>query len=228
MPGELMRVRITGGFAALLTAAGLLVAAPVGASPAACAPGNPLQPTAELFATDNTATITDPGDQRLRTRLEGFELAVGAITVQNVALPVGSTLVSGVFWSDDRQMATYERSRAFRLACVDAPDLERIADQVRILFQQESVLTFEPLPANNPDVDAFVAEIPGVDVRRFHDGLVGDQVARERLVGGSITEGNTLILVAELADLEVARNFVAGLGASWPSALRYGDREFVG
>ncbi|MEV6280333.1 hypothetical protein [Nocardia sp. NPDC051832] len=228
MRGELMRGRITGGFAALLVAVGLVVNAPAGASPGTCAAGNPLAPTAELFATDNTATITDPADQRLRTRLEGFEVAVGAIAVQNVGLPVGSTLVSGVFWSEDRQAATYERSRAFRLACVDAAELERIADQVRVRFRQESVLTFEPLAASDPEVDAFVAEIPGVDVRRFHDGLVGDRVARERLVGGSVTEGDTLILVAEPADLEVARDFVAGLGASWPDVVRYGDREFVG
>lgn len=220
--------------ARLLTAAAALFAvtvvqAPAQAGPAACAAGNPLQPTAELFATDNTATITDPADARLRDRLEGFELQVDGIALRNIALPVGSTLVSGVFWSDDRQQATYERSRNFHLACVTGADLHRLADQVRGQFQQESVLTFEPLPREAPGVDAFTARVPGIDVRRFHDGLVADQEARQRLAGGSVTEDATLILVADLADYPVAQRLVTAIGGDWAGArVSYGDREFVG
>lgn len=203
-------------------------AGPATAGPAACATGNPLQPTAELFATDNTATITDPQDPRLQQRLDGFELVVDGIAVQHIGLPVGSTLVSGVFWSDERQQATYERSREFHLACVGATELRQIADQVRTRFQQESVLTFQRLAPNSPGVDALTVATPGVDVRRFHDGLVADPVARQRLVGGSVTEANTLILVVDVADLELAQRFVAGIGGDWDAAsVQYGDREFV-
>ncbi|MGO4615396.1 hypothetical protein AB4305_13090 [Nocardia sp. 2YAB30] len=199
------------------------------AAPGACVAGDPLRPTAELFATDNTETITDPADHRLRNRLEGFEVAVDAVAVRNVALPVGSTLVSGVFWSRERHHATYERSREFHLACVVGADLGRIAQQVRVRFGQESVLTFEHRAAGAPGVDAFTVEVADIDLRRFHDGLVADPLARERLVGGSVTDENTLILVADIADLEQTRLFVEKIGGTWDYAtVRYGDREFAG
>ncbi|MEV0298706.1 hypothetical protein [Nocardia sp. NPDC050710] len=227
MTFEPITARITLVLAALLVTAGPM-SGTADAAPAACAAGNPLQPTAELFATDNTATITDPEDLRLRTRLEAFELRVDGIALQHIALPVGSTLVSGVFWSEEQQQATYERSREFHLACVDAPDLHRIAEQVRTVFGQELVLTFEYLPQHASGVDAFTVEIPNVDVHRFRDTLAADPAVRERLVGGSVTESNTLVLVAALADLDLARRFVTDLGADWPGVVRYGDREFVG
>ncbi|MEU7141026.1 hypothetical protein ABZ942_16355 [Nocardia sp. NPDC046473] len=225
----MIAARMVAVVASVFVSAGLLGGVgPATAGPVACATGNPLQPTAELFATDNTATITDPEDQRLRTRLDGFELAVDGIALQHIGLPVGSTLVSGVFWSDERQQATYERSREFHLACVDSADLRQIADQVRGRFQQESVLTFQRLAANSPGVDAFTVTITGVDVRRFRDGLVADPVARERLVGGSVTEANTLILVVDVADMALAQQFVAGIGGTWDAgSVQYGDREFV-
>ncbi|WP_280365934.1 hypothetical protein [Nocardia wallacei] len=221
--------RVAGVFAALAISVGVgVVAAPAHAGPADCAVGDPLRPEAELFATDNTATITDPGDARLRDRLELFELQVDGIALRQLTLPVGSTLVSGVFWSDTQQRATYERSRAFHLACLAGLDLRRVADQVRTRFGQESVLTFEPLPADSPARDAFTVEIPGVDVTRFHDALVSDPEARDRLVGGSVTEDHTLILIADLADLPLVQRFVTRLGGAWdPARIRYGDREFV-
>ncbi|MFF3226469.1 hypothetical protein ACFYV7_26985 [Nocardia suismassiliense] len=225
----MIAVRMAAVVATVFVGAGLLTGVgPAAAGPAACAAGNLLQPTADLFATDNTATITDLQDQRLSTRLDGFELAVGAIALRHIGLPVGSTLVSGVFWSDEWQQATYERSREFHLACVDSAELRRIADQVRAQFQQESVLTFQRLAPNAPGVDAFTVAVAGVDVRRFRDGLVADPVARERIGGGSVTEANTLILVVELADLELAQRFVERLGGTWDSgSVQYGDREFV-
>ncbi|KAA8884387.1 hypothetical protein F3087_34840 [Nocardia colli] len=225
----MIAARMVAVVASVFVSAGLLGGVgPAAAGPAACAAGNPLQPTAELFATDNTATITDPQDERLRNRLDGFELSVDAIAVQHIGLPVGSTLVSGVFWSDERQQATYERSREFHLACVDSAELRQIADQVRTRYQQESVLTFQRLAANSPGVDAFTVTVAGVDVQRFRDSLVADPVARERLVGGSVTEAGTLILVADVADMVLAQHFVAGLGGTWDAAgVQYGDREFV-
>ncbi|MEV6430058.1 hypothetical protein [Nocardia sp. NPDC051463] len=197
--------------AALFVASGLVGGAgSVQAAPTACAAGNPLRPTAELFATDNTATITDPDDQRLGTQLDGFELAVDAMAVQNFGLPLGSTLVSGVFWSEQRQQVAYERSREFHLACVDAADLHRIADQVRTRFHQESVLTFRHLVSSAPEIDAFTIEVAGVDVHRFRDALVADPTARDHLVGGSVTDRGTSILVADLTDLALTQQFVTG------------------
>ncbi|MBB5917274.1 hypothetical protein BJY24_006186 [Nocardia transvalensis] len=221
--------RSVGMIAALVVSAGVMTGAGTAqAGPADCAAGNPLRIEAELFATDNTATITDPGDDRLRNRLEAFELQVDGMALGHLTLPVGSTLVSGVFWSDTQRQATYERSREFHLACVSGPALHDLADQVRTRFGQESVLTFEPLPADSPARDAFTVEVPGIGVTRFHDALVADPEVRDRLVGGSVTENDTLILVADLADLPLVGRFVTGLGATWdPAAVRYGDREFV-
>ncbi|WP_327114115.1 hypothetical protein OHB12_33530 [Nocardia sp. NBC_01730] len=225
----MIAARVAAVFAVVFVGSSVGAVGAAQAAPGACAAGDPLRPTAELFATDNTETITDPADHRLRNRLEGFELAVDAIAVRNVALPVGSTLVSGVFWSQERHHATYERSREFHLACVDGADLGRIAQQVRARFGQESVLTFEHRAAGAPGIDAFIVEVADIDLRRFHDALVADPVARERLVGGSVTEQNTLILVADIADLEPTRRFVERVGGTWDFVtVRYGDREFVG
>jgi len=43
-----------------------------------CAPGDPLTPKAEMFATNNTETIADP-DSRLQDRLEPFASQVDGI-----------------------------------------------------------------------------------------------------------------------------------------------------
>lgn len=223
-------MRVRGALAVVGLAAGLVAGAgSAHAGPQSCSPANPFQPTAELFATDSTATITDPNDPRVHDRLEGFELDVDRIELSDYTLPVGSTLVSGVFWSDTQKVATYEASRDFRLACADSAELHRVADQVRVRYHQESVLTFEPRPAGDPARNAFIVEVPGVDITRFHDALVADPDARTRLGGGSITENHTLILVADLADLGLTRRFLTGLGANWdPNTIRYGEREFVG
>ena len=47
--------------------------------------------------------------------------------------------------------------------------------------------------------------------------------------GGSVTQDRELILVAELADLDLARTFATALGADLTDAdVDYGDGEFVG
>ncbi|MFH8713221.1 hypothetical protein OHB11_03935 [Streptomyces zaomyceticus] len=62
----------------------------------------------------------------------------------------------------------------------------------------------------------------------LREALVADPEARERLGGGSVTLGGTLVLVAPVEDLSLARRFTASLGADWNEArARYGDREFV-
>jgi hypothetical protein len=186
------------------------------------------QPQAEIYATDNTAIITDPDDPRLQDRLELFELQADATILSNSALPVGSTLVDGVFWSSELQRTTYERSREFHLLCVDALALHAIASQIREQFRQDSVLAFEYLPQGAPGADAVTVEVPGVDVDRFREALATDPVARTRLVGGSVTEQHTLILVADVADLSIVRALaIRAGGQAGATAVRHGRREFV-
>ncbi|MET8872078.1 hypothetical protein [Nocardia sp. NPDC004604] len=72
---------------------------------------------------------------------------------------------------------------------------------------------------------ACTVEIARIDVRRFRDALVADQQVREHLVGRSVTESGTLIVVA---DIDLPQRFVA-LSGTWNAAsFQYGDREFVG
>jgi hypothetical protein len=213
--------------AGLITAA-IVSATPVRANIIGCSPDDPSQPQAELFATTNTAVITDTDDPRLRDRLELFELLVDTTVLANAAVATGSTLVDGVFWSAERHQVTYERSRDFHLSCVDGFELHRIADQVRQQFHLESVLTFRYLADNAPTVDAVTVEVPDVDTSRLYAALAGDPAARDRLVGGSVTEDHTLILVANLADLGLARQLAAEAGGQTQAAtVRYGRREFV-
>ncbi|QUH02479.1 hypothetical protein HUO13_18205 [Saccharopolyspora erythraea] len=192
-------------------------------------PADRAQPQALLFATSNTAVITDPGDPRLDTPLTEFARAVRGVIRDNGARDGRSELLDGVFWSGELQRATYERSRSFDVRETDPIELHHIADLVRKEFGQESVLTFEHLARDSARTDAFLVEVPGVDVTDLHDGLVADPLARERLGGGSVAMDGELVLVAELSDLELAREFVVRLGGRWDGAnLRYGDREFVG
>lgn len=229
----MIAARITAALAFALALTGAAVIGPAAPAqaygPASCVPGNPLQPTAELFATDNPATITDPTDPRLGDQLQQFEIEVDATALTELGLPVGSDLLDGVFWSSDTRQTTYERSREFRLACTDAKNLFWIADDLRVRYHQESVLSFLLLPADDPQANGFTVSVPGIDRTRFHDALVADPVVRDRLGGGSVTQSGTLVLVADRADLDTVRDFVTRLGGQWdPSTLQYGDREFVG
>ncbi|MBA0046585.1 hypothetical protein [Mycobacteroides sp. LB1] len=217
------------GVAVLALIAAGLPAGYAHADPQACVPGDPARPQAELFATNNTAIITDPADGRLHDPLDDFSLQVSAMTVQNLVLPVRSTPVDGVYWSQDNNRMTYERSRAFELACVDRDDLQRIGEQVRRQYGQESVLTFEYLQAGDAGINAVAVEVPGIDRVRFHDALTADTAAREALVGGSVTEDNWLMLIADVNDVDIARRLVHAAGGSWQNAtIQYGKREFVG
>ncbi|QIY68304.1 hypothetical protein HEP84_02455 [Streptomyces sp. RLB1-33] len=185
-------------------------------------------PTAEIFATDNTAIITDPADSRLRTRLTRFDHEVRKIIHANGARPGSSTLLDGVFWSGDLRKATYERSREFDVNQVGRDGLHHIADVIAKQYHQESVLMFRCLPRASPDTDAVEIHAPGVSRTRLHDALLADPGARERLGGGSVTLDGQLVLIAPLADLPVARRFTAELGVDWNRAeVRYGDEEFV-
>ncbi|MFF2251388.1 hypothetical protein [Streptomyces sp. NPDC058142] len=185
-------------------------------------------PTAELFATNNTAVITDPDDPRLLTRLTRFDHEVRAIIRANGASPVASKLLEGVFWSGDLKQAAYERSREFDISRVGRDGLNHIAGVVAKTYRQESVLTFRCLSRTSAETDALEIEAPGVSANRLHDELVAHPVARDKLGGGSVTVDGRLVLIAPLADLPLARQFTAKLGVDWQTVqVHYGDREFV-
>ena len=180
-----------------------------------------------LFATNNTETIADP-DSRLQDRLEPFASQVDGTILANTALPVGSDRMQGVFWSEDLQRLTFESSRQFHLACVGEAELTRIAEMVAGQFDQESVLTFTYQPGDVTSADSFIAEVPGVDVQRFHNALATFPDARTRLGGGSINEDGSLVLVAADEDAEVAKRVVAVSGAELDtSGVRHGTSRFV-
>lgn len=209
----------------VLTFAALLA---MGGAQDALAAALPHGPT-EIFATNNTATITDPNDPRLATRLIGFEHQVDTIIREGDAQARSSILLDGVFWSSDLQQTTYETSREFDVARATPTELHDIADTIRVQFHQESVLTFEFLPQTSSRVNAVQIETPGVDVQRLHDGLVANPAIRDELVGGSVTKQHELILIASLGDRALAQQFIASIGGSAAgSTVRYGADEFVG
>src|SRR4051812_38765573 len=92
---------------ALLPAA-LIAGALVGGGPHAGA--GPL-PDAEIFATNNTAIITDPADPRLETDLAGFAADVTRIVEHRGGHALSSQLLDGVFFSSDLDQTTFETSR---------------------------------------------------------------------------------------------------------------------
>ncbi len=219
-----LRPRLLGIAVAGLLAAGL-GAAPSGA---AAHPYGGL-PDAEIFATNNTAVITDPADPRLDKPLNGFAHKVTRMIWQGGGVPRGSQLLDGVFFSSDLNTTTFERSRDFDVDHVTDTELASIAEQVRVRFEQQSVLTFDYLPAASPDVDGVELEVPGVAADDLRQGLLDDQVAREALFGGSVTQDGRLLLVADLGNAELAREFAEKIGADIDRAVaRPGDIEFVG
>jgi hypothetical protein len=193
-----------------------------------CAPDNALAPRAEMFATSTTDEIDDPSDPRLDDRLEQLESVVNGMIFNNAAVPVGSDLVQGVFWSDDKGETTYEPSRDFHVACVDDTDIKKIAKQVAGQFHQKSVLVFVDSLNNDPEAGSFVAHVPGIDVRRFHDALAADPLARGQLGGGSITDEGVLVLVASTEDTALAERVVTRAGGRLEvSTIQRGESAFV-
>jgi hypothetical protein len=179
------------------------------------------QPDAEIFATDNTATITDPDDPRLDDRLKRFARRVERIIEEGGGRPRGSELLDGVFFGDE---LTFERSRRFDVDRVSDDELHDIAETIRRRFLQQSVLTFDP----DGPVNAIELEVPGVSARDLREGLLNDPEAAARLFGGSVTLDRHLILVASLEDAELARRFAQRIGGDLERArTSYGERQFV-
>jgi Ca2+-binding RTX toxin-like protein len=191
------------------------------AAPAASATSD-----AEIFATNNTAVITDPADPRLQDRLNDFARQVERIVSDGGGVARGSQLLDGVFSFDG--VTTFERSREFDVDRVSEDELHTIADTIRARFDQQSVLTFDRLPASSDDVDAVLLDVPGVTATALRDGLLNDVEARERLFGGSVTQDKHLLLVASLDDATLARTFAKRIGGDLKRAsTTYGKREFV-
>ncbi|MER5557697.1 MULTISPECIES: hypothetical protein [unclassified Streptomyces] len=212
----------------VLIAAGALTLGAAGAGTARAAEAAHGCPTGEIYATNNTAIITDPADPRLRTRLDRFDREVRGIIHANGARPGASKLLNGVFWSGELKRATYERSREFDVTRVGRDGLHHIAGVIAKQYQQESVLTFRCLARTSPETDSVEIQAPGVSATRLHDALVDNPEARDELGGGSVTLDGRLVLIAPLADLPLARKFTASLGVDWNKAqVRYGDEEFV-
>ena len=181
-----------------------------------------------MFASDSTEEVNNPYDPRLGDRLDRFESQVNGVIFSNGAIPVGSDLVHGIFWSDERHETTYEPSRDFHIACVDDGDMTQIAKQVAAQFHQESVLVFAASPTDDPHAGSFVARVPGIDLRRFHDALAADPTARSHLGGGSITDDGTLVLVATAKDSALAERVVSRAGGYLDvSTVQRGESNFV-
>jgi hypothetical protein len=190
------------------------------------AAGAPL-PCPEIFATNNTAVITDPNDPRLRDRLVEFDREVRGIVRANGGVTTRSTLLDGVFWSSTLQQTTFERSRKFDVT-LGEESLRHTASTISKQFRQESVLTFRFLPSNSPKVDAVQVEVDGITAKQVREGLLNDAVAREKLGGGSVTVQNKAILVADVNDLPTVRAFVTTIGGDMSKAkVRKGTWEFV-
>lgn len=63
----------------------------------------------------------------------------------------------------------------------------------------------------------------------LRQGLLDDRSARKALFGGSVTQDGRLLLVADLANADLARTLAADIGGDLSRAItRPGDIEFVG
>jgi Ca2+-binding RTX toxin-like protein len=205
----------------LLAAAAVLAVA----APRAAAHGGGA-PDAEIFATNNTAIITDSNDPRLDDRLYRFANRVDDIIRDGGGKPRGSELLDGVFF--DGSSLTFERSRRFDVDRVSDVELFDIAETVRRRFLQGSVLTFDHLDRKDPDVNAIELDVPKVSAKALQQCLVKDPEAAARLFGGSVTQDKHLLLVAALEDADLARTFANKIGGDIKRAsTSYGEREFV-
>lgn len=183
---------------------------------------------AEIFATNNTAVITDPADPRLDDPLIAFEREASRLIEEGGGRVRGSDLLDGVFFDASASTTTFERSRVFTVDSVEPDELHTIADRIRARFSQQSVLTFDRLPASHPQVDAVELDVPSVTADELRTGLLNDRAAAERLFGGSVTQADHLRLVAALEDRDFALAFAQRIGGDTTRArTTFGDREFV-
>jgi hypothetical protein len=196
-------------------------------TPAPTSPPAPACRPAELFATDNTAIVTDP--DQLQDGLELFEIQADVTITQNGAAVTGSALLDGAYWSNELNQTTYERSREFHLCSPGEPTLHTVAEALRRQFNQEAVLTFDYLHEHAPGANAVAVTVPDIDNARFREAFAADSAAHRRLKGGSVTAADhALILITANGDQDVARQLVGEAGGNWDDAtIAYGRSEFV-
>jgi hypothetical protein len=96
---------------------GVLVAVVAGASCGSALAHGTRLPDAEIFATNNTAVITDPADPRLSDPLRAFERKVERIVERGGGVARGSQLLDGVFFSSDLQTTSACASASTRSRC---------------------------------------------------------------------------------------------------------------
>ena len=99
---------------------------------------------AQIFATDNTAVITDPADPRLK---DDLRLRPPGRAHHRRRRRRAARLGTARRRFFDGTATTFERSRAFDVDRVSDDELHTIADTIRARFAQQSVLTFDRLPA---------------------------------------------------------------------------------
>ena len=191
--------------------------------------GPPRLPDAEIFATNNTAVITDPADPRLSDPLKGFARQVERIIDDGGGEPA-------------RLAAARRRVLLLRSGDHDVRALARVRRRPRRRDELHTIADDDPRalrPAvgadvrqaagRRPDVDAVELEVPGVSAQALRDGLLADAEARERLFGGSVTQDGHLLLVADCADADLARDVREAdrRRREAREVTRYGEREFV-
>lgn len=79
------------------------------------------------------------------------------------------------------------------------------------------------------DADAIIITVPDVDVTRFREAFTSDSAAHRRLLSGSVTTTeHILILVADNDDRDLAHRLIDEACGNWNAAtIAFGRREVV-
>ena len=176
---------------------------------------------AEIFASNNTAVITDAADPRLDDPPDRVGATRASRLIEDGGGRVrGSDLLDGVFFSAEAGTTTFERSRVFAVGGVE-PRTSSTRSPTRSArgSPQQSVLTFDRLAASDP------ARRGRARRAERHRGRAAHRAARrpprgERLFGGSVTQADHLRLVAALADRQFALDFAQRIGGDTTRATR--------
>ena len=201
MTTHLSPPQVIPALAAAAVAAALALAAPAGAHAAQRVPD------AEIFATNNTAVITDPDDPRLDDRLGALRPHRHADRATGAAARRAARSCSTAC-SSPRTLGTttFERSRRFDVDRVDRPQSCRtIAETIGTPLPPGVRAHVRP-PRRRPipRVDAIELEVPGRHrATRCATACSPTRRRAERLFGGSVTLDGRLILIADLADAGV-------------------------
>ena len=164
-----------------------------------------------------------------RPRSKGFARQVERIIADGGGRPRGSELLDGVFSFDRARRRSSARAR-FDVDRVSDDELHTIADTIRSRFGQQSVLTFDRLPAGDRDVDAIELDVP----QRQRHGAARRPARRRRGARAAVRRlghaGPTPAARRRPATTPTLARVVreARSAATCKRAeTRYGEREFV-